>query len=45
MSTTQSGTEPMMSAVRPEGTSCSATVTSPLPPKQSRLPITNAPST
>ena len=33
-----------MSAVRPEGTSCSATVTRPLPPKQSRLPTSAAPS-
>ena len=37
-STTISGTAPTRSAARPEGTSCSATVTSPLPPKQRSVP-------
>jgi hypothetical protein len=35
----------MISAASPEGTSRSATVTSPLPPKHSSVPISAAPAT
>ena len=39
-STTHSGIAAMMSAASPDGTSCSATITSPLPPATSSAPTT-----
>ncbi len=40
VSTMQSGLTPMMSAVMPEGTYCSAQTTRPLPPKRRKMPMT-----